>query len=174
MATADRKASGLTLWDLTKEEPTATSLAGPDSTAFGTFVMGFSPDDQTLVRVRSTGPLEIWDVGTKTRTSVLEPYTRGYQIGPMCFSTDEKTLVTQEWEPGPRLGVTGWLRFLAERVMALGRSERRFGDVVVRDLPGGCVRAVLKHQGRAVISDDGKVLATANANGTVTLWDLRK
>jgi WD40 repeat protein len=174
MATADRKASGLTLWDLTKEEPTATALAGPASTAFGTFMLGFSPDNQTLVRVRSTGPLEIWDVGTKTRTSVLEPYTRGYQIGPMAFSTDEKTLVTQEWEPGPRPGATGMLRFLADRVMALGRFEGRVGDVVVRDLPSGRVRAVLKYQGRPVVSENGKVLATTSANGTLTLWDLSK
>ena len=66
------------------------------------------------------------------------------------------------------------LRFLADRVMALGRFQRRFGDAVVRDCPSGRVRAVLKQQARAVISDDGKVLATIDGYGKLTLWELSK
>ena len=92
--TGNRKTAGLTLWDLTTETPTSEALPVSESTEFGTHTVGFSQSDQTLVRVRTTGPIEIWDLKTKSRSSVFQPYSPGHVIGPWCFSSDERTLIT--------------------------------------------------------------------------------
>jgi WD40 repeat protein len=174
MATGHHSGPGLSLWDLTTQEPTETPLADPASPPCSTRSLQLSPSGRTLARARWDGPLELWDLRTKTRSSVIPPTTAGFYTLDANFTPDERTLVTQELEGGPLRGVIGTLRFFTLRAMSLGRYDERPRDVVVRDLPSGRVRAVLKEQYRHVVSDDGKVLATTNANGTLTLWDLGK
>jgi WD40 repeat protein len=169
-ASWDPAVGKISLWDLTVDPPTETVMESKSPTE-QIFSMRFSPDDRTLSVGKSHGPTELWDIASRTRTKAFPPFSSGYASRIIAFSPDQKTLFTQE-SPDPPRNVLRKIGYILNWAVHAGQYEGPPPCVIVRDIATGRVRAAMKDQFRPVISHDGKVLATASSDGTLTLWDL--
>jgi WD40 repeat protein len=171
IASSDPDLGTLSLWDLTVDPPVPTVIETkiPPERAC---CMRFSPDDRTLSVGRAGGPTELWDVASRTRMKAFPAFTPGYASWSIAFSPDQETLVTQESKLPPMRNILQRLGYIFNWAVSGGQYEGPPPYVIVREIATGKIRAAMKDQFRPVISADGKVLATADSDGNLTLWDL--
>jgi WD40 repeat protein len=176
LAGASDEIPSLTFYDLSTDPPRATTVTDPSvrPASAMTHSLGFSPDGQTVAWSRGEGTITLWDVPTQARRSLFRARRPNYVARFVVLGPDTKTLITGEMEGGFRRDAMWRLKYLFLLAVSGGRYEGPPPEVVVRDLPSGRVRAVLPDQFAPVLSPDGKVLATTDGRGTLTLWDLGK
>jgi hypothetical protein len=174
LASVTDEVPSLTHYDLSTEPPRVTPFPDPPLRRGNTYSLVFSLDGQTLAWSRNDGTTTLWDVPAKARRSSFRPRLADYFARIVVFSPDAKTLIAEEMERTDRRDVLWKVRYVFFWAVSRGRYDGSSSEVVVRDLPSGSVRALLKGQYWPVVSPNGKVLATTDGYGTLTLWDLGK
>jgi WD40 repeat protein len=173
MVTGEPGKPGLTLWNLTSDPPSATLLDDPALARSEVRLVRYSADGAVFTASKFDGTTEIWDLATKTRKSVFPATIDGYNATHVEITPDHKTMIAHE----AGFNIKGNIFSMMNNHLykfSTGRDPGLPMQVVVRDLATERIRAVLNGQGRPTLSADGKVLATSNRDGTLTLWDLSK
>ncbi len=119
------------------------------------YLLAFSPDGRALA-AGTNGTLGVWSVDTLRRVGAMKALPEGESMGDLlalAFAPDGRTLVTSTWT------VDGSETCLRVWETATGRERFRART------PGAPVRSV-------AFAPDGRTLATANADTTVTVWDV--
>ena len=135
-------------------------------------LMRFSPDGRTVGVGRGDGTTELWDVVSRRRKAAFSAISTNYAPWAIEFSPDQKTLVTLDSEWVANRTLLWRLDYIFNWAATAGRYKGPPPFVLVRDIASGKIRATLKNQFGPTLSSDGKVLATASSDGTLTLWDL--
>jgi WD40 repeat protein len=110
----------------------------------------WSPDGQKIVAADTQGKVILWDVAKQKPTGVID--LSGYQVRPILFSPDGRQVITCA-SPGQE----------RQSVVALWNAQTLVADFKF-DLR--LQQAVTK----VAISPGGDVIATANADQSVSLW----
>ena len=137
---------GLVLWDMeTGKEVRRLTPHG------GVYQIAFSPDGKTLATASPRGAIRLWDARTGKILPASADADMQY-VSRLRFSADGKRLFADAgaclvWDP------------------STGREVRRFADPEAFDfkLPNG--------RRNLVLSPDESLLAVANPDGTINLWD---
>ncbi len=136
----------ITLWDAATGQAIRTFTAHTR----GVYRLAFSPDAKLLASSATDGTLRIWDVATGLPRFTLQDHRESWFSG-IAFSPDGKTLFSGGG----------------------GEPSIRFWDVST----GKPARAPLKPES-GVFGDsialrwDGRILAAAADDGTITIWDV--
>jgi WD40 repeat protein len=178
----------VTVWDV----ESGKELATLEETAPGVSPLAFSADGQSIAGGLGNS-VRIWDAATGKVRKTLEGHAAG--ITGVGFSADGKTLVStaatytfrttivELWvwdvEAGKKLAVINPKQFVITR-LSTAPDRRTFAtgsldnSVNVWSFSGGKNIANLHHGGLVIslaYSPDGKILAVADAEPNVTLWD---
>jgi WD40 repeat protein len=151
----------------------------------------FAPDGQSFAVIRSDKTVRIWNLETRTETSVIQVQGEGkvlcvaYSPDGLRFATGstDKSAVLWDIARGQRVktfpGHAGTVRSLAfsrdGKLLATGISD---GTVQLWDIAGGRKFPLLKgHKSEEGVlglafSPDGSILATAGFDRTMILWDV--
>lgn len=196
IATSSQKGDVL-FWDARTHQKTGALQAHPSEEGAWPTLLAFSPDGSTLAlsvtgfRTSATekSAVQLWDVGTKRRTAILEGHT-GY-VSALAFSPDSKVLATGATDATTRLWDVAKQRWLATltghsstvfalafspdgKTLASGGQDRsvRLWDtnertaLVVLNSHIGFVTAL-------AFSPDGATMASGSTDATLRLWDMR-
>jgi WD40 repeat protein len=150
----------VTLWDLTTGTmlgpPIVVETEKPGRDAAGTvWSIAFSPDSRTLASGTLDGSLQLWDVATqRAKGSALVGHKGG--IASLQFNTDGSRLLSSSLD--------------AAIVWDVG-SGTVVGDPLVNPTDQGRVVGRASKPGIA-FSEDGRLLAAAQTNGTVRVWEV--
>ncbi|MFF1713962.1 NB-ARC domain-containing protein [Streptomyces sp. NPDC058268] len=184
LATAD--SFGVRLWDLTAGTATRSL---PRRHTSRTRDLAYAPDGTHLATVGHDEKVRIWNPVTGKITAVLGGHTS--RVRALAYTPDGRKLVTgaadgtmRVWDPATAATLAAGrgdafkIRVLAissSHYIAAGNSA--FDDPIVEihhRATGALVHAISLDTGRlqtAACSPDGTQLATAEADGTVRLWD---
>lgn len=182
LATADRE-HAVKLWDVPSRRPRAT-LTGHKGAVYG---VAFSPDGRTLAGASTDGTVRLWDPRSHRALATL---TMKKPLYAVAFSPDSRTLATGGQEPTARLWDVASHRKTAELPDRSGSITRRapFADrraFLTVDQKAMAARwstaaprvrpAPVRFPERVVsasASSDGRVLATADRDRTIRVWNL--
>jgi WD40 repeat protein len=135
----------VTAWDLILDVK-KTSFKG--STKRRMYAAALSPDDKYLLAIRIDASIEVWNLGTGTRRDLeddtIEP---SMEIDENDLCPKGTLYVTRRKPPDP-------------------------DGVLVRDWWSRRTIARLEGQTLAVFSPDGRILATAGTDDSITLWSI--
>jgi WD40 repeat protein len=172
------------LWDVQTGENTATLEGHAD----GVWASAFSPDGKTLVSTGLDGTVKVWDLASRKNTATLD--CGAYQAFSVVFA-DQKTVIlafidmVKQWDlKSPQakdlvaLGGQASSSLVVKTevgVMAIGgagdRQTKAIWDVARQKMIGK-LPAVVGGYHHPAFSPNGTMLATADNNTGVDLWEL--
>ena len=160
------------LWDIGVDRSVGLFVA-TTNLGVADWRMAFSDDGKTLAIGRVDGSVELWDVATRGLLKSIRVHRGGYEPQRLAFTGDGRVLLSSGVYPDGLAGNSWWdqIRSSLARVFpSLGRPPP--GEVVAVDLGTGRVLARAPASSQAVVSPDGRTVATLEEDGTVKLRDL--
>ena len=134
----------------------------------------FSPDGRLIAASLGDGSYGLWDVSTRQRSGLI-PVPRGDRRAWVSeFSPDNRLFVYSILpSPPPGSGPMDWIwARLVKYFPSLDRSES--WDIAVVEVATGRVLARTSSTEIPVLSPDGRMIATREANNTIKIRDLPK
>ena len=178
-------AAGLELWDV----ETKTKITTLEESEYAVNAVAFSPDGTTLAAGMGNSIVTLWDVATKTNTTILVAGHDGSgAAASVAFSPDGTTLAAG-WGDGT---VTLWKVATKTKIATFPKNR----GVAVTFSPDGTTLAAVapdntvklwniatetnianlsghnNYLTSVAFSPDGVTLASGSADGTVRLWDV--
>ena len=173
MIGANRNQPHATIWNTSTGEPSG-KLSGSGSSTSNLILIHLSLDGKTVALGRQDRTLEVWDLASKTLRTTLRGHLKNFRPYRMQFVPDSALLISEAYD-NPAFGsLSVRARYILSRVVALGKDPDPALEILVWDLRTGKIRAGIPGQGHAVLSEDGKRMATAGDPGTIRIWDLSK
>jgi WD40 repeat protein len=168
----DLSKPGVTIWDVATEKPIAELRNQSDPAATPSAIQ-YSADGKVLALGWSEGSVEIWDLTTPTPTyrRTLRGHRQSYVSRHLVFAGDSNFLVSEGSPQGSKpmsLILNQVFRWFTSR----GKSRDVPQDLVVWNWRTGTIHGRLTGEARAVVSADGKRLATCNEDRLIRVWDL--
>ena len=142
--------------------------------SFGAGTYAFSGDGKTLAVGCDDGKVELWDVASRSLRARLGGQSEGFLPRSLAFASASPTLVVTGLlrDRSPSFGRT-LIELPGRLIPALAARPQSYpSETVVWDVPKR--RATLSLAGiwTAVLSPDGRTLATTRADSVITLWDV--
>ena len=167
MAIADRKTT-VQLWDLDSD----SSLGNLSTTSATVYAaMGFSDDGQTLAIGRMNGTVELWDVPGLRLMKTLPAIAGGFAFRMLRFAPDGRSLALTGY---PLRKPSRVQNFETEVRHAMGLGVADHSEIVLLEVATGHRLAGAASSVNPIYSPDGKVLATAEPDGTTRLREIAK
>ena len=175
------------------------ALAGVIPEYSSTNNLAFTPDGRSLVAGREDGGVDLWDIGRRVKTAVVQAGTSaGNSAGGVAVSPDGQT-IAYNVETGTNTYAVKLWSVASRRVMATVKANGAEGMASVAFSPDGkqlaasgfdgTIRLWYVGNGTPVVlgnfsghrypiqhiafSPDGATLASASNDGTIDLWNTR-
>ena len=193
-STTNLSAGLVLLWNVS-----TGALAGVIPEYSSTNNLAFTPDGRSLVAGREDGGVDLWDIGRRVKTAVVQAGTStGNSAGGVAVSPDGQT-IAYNVETGTNVYAVKLWSVASRRVMATVKANGAEGMASVAFSPDGkqlaasgfdgTVRLWYVGNGTPVVlgnfsghrypiqhiafSPDGATLASASNDGTIDLWNTR-
>ncbi len=166
----DLSKPGVTIRDVATEKPIAEVRNQSDPAATPSTIE-YSPDGKVLALGWSDGSVEIWDLPTPAYRRTLRGHRQGYFSRRTVFAGDSNFLVSEGVPQGSK-PMSLILNYVFQWLTTRGKSREIPQDLVVWNWRTGAIHARLTGEARAVVSADGRRLATCNEDRLIRVWDL--
>jgi WD40 repeat protein len=158
-------ATDVMLWDIDRDQE-IDRLSGSTPVA----TLALSDDASTLAIGREGGAVEVWDLDRRQLRAVFHPHSASFDPRLIWLSPDGRILASIG-RLAPRQLTVDYLRWR----FAVFRGQAAAGpphELVVIETTGGRPLLRTSEEGRPVFSPDGRLLATLQRDGSVSLRDL--
>ncbi len=156
------------LWDVESDHEIARFDPGRADVAIT--ALKVSPDASRLAIGRADASLELWDVASRSRVSLIRGHSSGFSPMNLGFSPDGTRLAS--------MGRFNGLAISGDRLrMEIARFTGGWGyqnpvELIVVDVPSGKRVGKTRDEGRPVFLRDGRGLATIDRSGSIRIRDL--
>ena len=171
LLSGSRKKPDVTIWDVSTGQSVAKLSATGAPVSNPCFIMPFV-DVKTAGICRQDGTMELWDLDSRTLRKTFRGHTNNFSPHRMLCSTDSDLMVSEAME---HLNTSSLMR-KAEYIISWLLRKNNPGydpsETMLWDSRTGRVRGRIPNEIRAVLSNDGKRLATTSSARVIRVWDL--